>query len=166
MPDPGQPVFLVNVDSDPVRLVIQGRASYTNCAPVQQFIDKVLTAGVRTLHIDFAGCTGMDSTFLGLLAGAALNMRQRTPAGEIVVVNLSARNMELIRNLGLHKLLKVGEAAASPAVPLSAADLKAGAATQETILKAHEDLMKADVGNVAKFQDVVAFLKREAPPKP
>lgn len=165
MPGPGQSVFLVNVDSDPVRLVIQGRASYTNCAPVQQFVDKVLLGGAHALHIDFAGCTGMDSTFLGLLAGAALQMRQRTPAGEVVVLNLSARNLELIRNLGLHKLLKIGTAPGGEST-VAHADLQAGAASQDTILRAHEDLMKADIGNVAKFQDVVAFLKRDAPPKP
>lgn len=165
MPDPGQPVFLVNVDSDPVRLLIQGRASYTNCAPVQQFIDKVLTSGARRLEIDFAGCTGMDSTFLGLLAGAALQIRQGKADGEIVVVNLSARNHELIRNLGLHKLLKIGGTAVSTdSKPMG--ELKGGAVSQETILRAHENLMSADIGNVSKFQDVVAFLKREAPPKP
>lgn len=166
MSEPGQPVFLVNVAGDPVRLVIRGRASYTNCAPVQQFMDRVLASGVGALHIDFAECTGMDSTFLGLLAGGALDMRRRTPPGEIVVTHLSARNLELIRNLGLHKLLKIGDPAAVSSDPVSAADLKPGAASQETILKAHEDLMRADAGNVAKFQDVVVFLKREAPPKP
>ncbi len=165
MPEPGQPVFLVNVDSDSVRLVIQGRASYTNCAPVQQFIDKVIAGGARAVVIDFAGCTGMDSTFLGLLAGAALQMRQSKPDGEIVVVNLSARNHELIRNLGLHKLLKIGADTARPGLKPTA-ELKGEAASQDTILRAHEDLMRADIGNVSKFQDVVAFLKREAPPKP
>ncbi len=173
MSDSGQPVYLVNAEGDPVRLVIQGRASYTNCGPVQQFFDRLSAEGHASLEIDFAACTGMDSTFMGLLAGAAMNLRTRKPTpGEITLRNLSARNSELIRNLGLHRLVKVVEntpeqaASAAPSasgLPTNAANR---AASQETILKAHENLMKADPANVAKFQDVVAFLRREAPPKP
>ena len=51
-------------------------------------------------------------------------------------------------------------------IPVESSDSVNRAASQDTILRAHEDLMKADPSNVAKFQDVVAFLKRDAPPKP
>jgi anti-sigma B factor antagonist len=176
MPDPGQPVYLVNAAGDPVRLIIQGRASYTNCAPVQQFFERHVSESKASLEIDFSGCTGMDSTFMGLLAGAAMHMRQRKPVpGEITLTHLSTRNLELIRNLGLHKLLKVEGAGSNPGfpvhklggeIPVESSDASNKAASQDTILRAHEDLMKADPANVAKFQDVVAFLKREAPPKP
>lgn len=175
MSDPGHPVYLVNAEGDPIRLVIQGRASYTNCGPVQQFLDRIVSEGKTSLDIDFGGCTGMDSTFMGLLAGAAMNMRLRKPEpGEITLRRLSQRNLELIRNLGLHRLLKVADSpfsAQEPAAPAPDAqrlesDAPARSASHETILQAHENLMKADPANVAKFQDVVAFLRREAPPKP
>lgn len=176
MSDPGQPVYLVNAEGDPVRLVIQGRASYTNCGPVQQFFDRIASEGTASLEIDFSACTGMDSTFMGLLAGTAMNLRVRKPVtGEITLRHLSSRNLELIRNLGLHRLVKVVDSpcgpVSSPATPVSGAThLPAQSpnpsASQETILQAHENLMKADPANVAKFQDVVAFLRREAPPKP
>lgn len=176
MSDSGQPVYLVNASGDPVRLVIQGRASYTNCAPVQQFFERHAAESEASLEIDFADCTGMDSTFMGLLAGAAMHMRQRKPvAGEITLTHLSSRNLELIRNLGLHKLLKVEGGGSHPGFPvhrlgeeltLDPAGSANKSASQETILRAHENLMKADRANIAKFQDVVTFLKREAPPKP
>ncbi len=176
MPDPGQPVYLVNTAGNPVRLIIQGRASYTNCAPVQQFFESHVSESRGSLVIDFAGCTGMDSTFMGLLAGAAIHMRQSKPVtGEITLTHLSARNLELIRNLGLHKLLKIEGGDSTPGfpvhklgeeIPVEPEGTSNKAASQETILHAHEDLMKADPANIAKFQDVVAFLKREAPPKP
>lgn len=174
MPESGQSVYLVSTDGDPVRLVIKGRASYTNCGPLQQFFERVTSEGKAGIVIDFAECSGMDSTFMGLLAGAAIQIKQRAVPGEITLKNLSSRNQELIRNLGLHRLLKVCEntGPSHPGFPvekLSSPDgsiASAAPASQETILKAHEDLMKADPANVAKFQDVVAFLKRDNPPRP
>ena len=174
MPESGQSVYLVSTEDDPVRLIIKGRASYTNCGPLQQFFERIASGPKSGILIDFAECSGMDSTFMGLLAGAAMQMKHRATPGEITLRNLSSRNLELIRNLGLHRLLKIAEntGPSHPGFPvekLSSAESaipKPGAASQEAILKAHEDLMKADPANVAKFQDVVAFLKRDNPPKP
>lgn len=171
MSGPGQPIYLVNVEGDPVRLLVRGRASYTNCAPVQQFLDRITAEGDASLEIDFSECTGMDSTFMGLLAGSAIHMRRRATPGEISLVNLSPHNLELIRNLGLHRLLRVVGASGSTIFPAHklATDLPESptrAASHETILRAHEDLMQVDPMNVSKFQDVVAFMKRGAPPKP
>ena len=52
----------------------------------------------------------MDSTFLGVLAGIALELRKRTPKGSLVLARMGQRNLELIRNLGLHQLLTVDTA--------------------------------------------------------
>ena len=174
MPDSGQSVYFVSDEGDTVRLAIRGRASYVNCAPVQQFLDRLVAAGMTSLEIDFSGCTGMDSTFMGLIAGTAMEFRNRRPTpGEITLIRLSPRNLELVRNLGLHRLLKIAPAEPPPATPQDPSgekldgDRAAGQiASQETILRAHEDLMRADPTNVPKFRDVVEFLKRDAPPKP
>jgi len=170
MPDSAQSVYFVNADGDPVRLAIKGRASYTNCSPAQVFLERVTGEGESSLLVDFADCTGMDSTFLGLLAGAALRVKGRKPTpGTVTLTGLSPRNLELVRNLGLHRLMtvdgatppaSVGGAGLAPAAPGHAA------ASQDTILRAHEDLMRIDPANDAKFRDVVTFLRREAPPKP
>lgn len=169
MPDSAQSVYFVNADGDPVRFAIKGRASYTNCAPAQQFLERVTGDGASSLIIDFSDCTGMDSTFLGLLAGAALRIKGRHPTpGTLTLTGLSPRNLELVRNLGLHRLMTVDGAPGDPAKAVSGLAPEAGkaAASQETILRAHEDLMRIDPANDAKFRDVVTFLKREAPPKP
>ncbi|MCA0305249.1 MAG: hypothetical protein LCH95_22845, partial [Proteobacteria bacterium] len=54
-------------------------------------------------------------TALGVLAGAAIELRKRKPVGSIVVTRAAPRNLELMRNLGLHRLLTIdaGEAAGS-----------------------------------------------------
>jgi hypothetical protein len=102
----------------------------------------------------------MDSTFLGILAGTAIQLRKLTPVGELVVGNLSKRNYELICNLGLQNLLTVAKdqtAASETFDPLQNQEVS----DAKNILKAHENLTAADQDNVAKFQDVIAFLRNQ-----
>ena len=104
----------------------------------------------------------MDSTFLGMVAGAALKIHKS--GGEMVLVNLNDRNRELIDNLGIFKLVKIAEDPS--AMPkLTSEFLPANNATHANILSAHENLVEADSSNKTKFEDVIAFLKRETESK-
>jgi anti-sigma B factor antagonist len=160
------PVFLVHTNGDPVVLVIAGRASYLNCAPVAQFFEKLIKQGRRRFVIDFPRCTGMDSTFLGLIAGAALEATKAQPPGGLCLMGLSPRNLELVRNLGLHRILGVDcgdypmNFSPDQARALVAPDQQE-LASARLILKAHENLVAADAANLGKFQDVLAFLKTQ-----
>ncbi len=167
MADETQNVFLVDTYSDPVVMLVNGRASYLNCAPAGQFFDKMVQTGKTHIVVDFARCTSMDSTFLGLLAGCALALEQKK--GTLTLTRLSERNLELVRNLGLHRILNV-EAdpkklcfeceGAEKATPLTTLD-KTEIANARLILKAHENLVAADEGNLTKFQDVITALKQD-----
>ena len=105
---------------------------------------------------------GMDSTFLGMVAGAALKIHKT--GGEMVLLNLNDRNMELIDNLGIYKLVNVEEDKSAMPKP-SAEFLPANNATHANILNAHENLVEADSSNKTKFEDVITFLKKETQSK-
>ena len=154
--------FLVEVKSDSARLMVVGRASYLNCKGVADFFDRLFEKGIcRTFCADFKTCTGMDSTFLGILAGAALRFRRMTPQGEMTLLNLSERNLELVENLGLDKILTVDKSRCkAPFCDDSA--VPNAPASRGTMLEAHENLVEADASNLEKFEDVISFLKREA----
>jgi anti-sigma B factor antagonist len=166
MANDAQPVYLVLATTDPVVLAINGRASYLNCAPVAQFFDKMLKLGRKRFILDFNRCTGMDSTFLGIVTGVAGATRSGEMAG-VTLMGLSPRNLELVRNLGLHRLATVdcGEYpmnfSTNKAQTLSA-PAQQELASAKLILKAHENLVAADEGNREKFQDVLTFLKGQA----
>lgn len=158
------PVFLVDAYSEPVILRIQGRASFLNCAPVRDFFDRVAEMGKRSVVIDFQDCTGMDSTFLGIMAGAALEFRKLDPPGDFTLVRLSQRNLELVRNLGLHRILNVETGDFEMAFdPSKGESLQSGGQSEKDnaamVLKAHECLVEADSANQKKFQDVLSFLR-------
>jgi anti-anti-sigma factor len=169
MSEPIQPTFLVSAYSDPVVVQINGKANYLNCNTFREFIEKIVSEGKSRIVLDFENCKGMDSTFLGILAGTALELRKQTPAGVLIICKLGERNHELVCNLGLQNLLTIGEDL--PECPDAAAEAEFSAlknvevSNAKNVLNAHENLVKADTENAAKFQDVIAFLKNQVEAK-
>lgn len=164
MPETETPVFLIDAYSEPVILRIQGRASFLNCAPVRDFFDRIAEMGKRSVVIDFQDCTGMDSTFLGIMAGAALEFRKLEPPGDFTLVRLSQRNLELVRNLGLHRIMNVETGDFQMAFNICKTEALNCATQSEVdnakmVLRAHECLVEADSSNQKKFQDVLSFLR-------
>ena len=159
-----RPTFLVDPHSDPVVVRIDGRACFQNSACLRDFVGEMLRQGKTRFVLDFTSCASMDSTFLGVLAGAALELKKTTPAGSLVLSRVGPRNLELIRNLGLHRLLTVDAGDfpmnfAGRGTALDCAPDRTELEQARLVLEAHENLCTADEANRAKFQDVLSFLK-------
>ena len=168
MPD-NQPVFLVNPHTDPVVVRINGRASYLNSSPLREFFSIAVKQMRRNVLIDFSNCTSIDSTFLGIVAGAALDFMDAEPPLRIKLAALSPRNLELVKNLGLERLTIVLQD--TPPAPLQTPEpgkeqaLAADRIGQEDrvrmIISAHEHLVKCDESNAERFQDVLTFMRKQ-----
>lgn len=158
-----KPVFMVDASSDPVFVRVTGRANFQNSACLRDFVAEILRQGKTRFVMDFQNCTSMDSTFLGVLAGVALDLRRRAGGGSIVLARMAPRNLELVRNLGLHRLLTIdsGDLPAATAAREAVLDCKLQSELEQArlVLEAHENLVVADESNRSKFQDVLAFLK-------
>jgi anti-anti-sigma regulatory factor len=162
MSDSTPPVFLVDAYADPVVIRIEGRASFMNSAAVKDFVAEMRRQGKTRFVIDFQRCASMDSTFLGVLAGIALELRKLTPPGVLILARAGERNLELIHNLGLHRLAIVDSAAPAMAASVGqvlTVEKKGELENTKLVLEAHENLVAADDANVAKFQDVLTFLR-------
>lgn len=168
MPDSSKPVYLVDALSDPVVVRIEGRASLQNSGCLRDFIQEMLCRGKTRFVLDFQHCASMDSTFLGVLAGAALELRKAGPGGSLVIARTSQRNLELIRSLGLHRLLTVDPGDAVNAnccvTPLECRE-RTEIEMARIVLEAHENLVSADEANRGKFQDVLTFLRNRVEQK-
>lgn len=158
-----KPVYLVDAYSNPVVVRIEGRACFQNSAGLRDFIAEVVRQGKTRFVFDFQHCASMDSTFLGVLAGAAIELRKSTPPGSLVLARVGPRNLELIRNLGLHRLLTVDAGDFPMNFDKCATALQCGDRSElenaRLVLEAHENLVNVDEANRIKFQDVLAFLK-------
>lgn len=163
MADSSAPVFLVDAYADPVVVRIYGRASFMNSGGLKDFLSAMIRDGKRRFVVDFRQCASMDSTFLGVLAGAAIELRRQNPPGQLTLARVGERNLELIRNLGLHRLAIVdpGVLAMDSTTPGQALTNQARTEVENArlMLEAHENLVATDPANAAKFQDVLTFLK-------
>ncbi len=165
---------------------VVGRGSFQNSGCLKAFYQQLLKEGVHRFVVDLEACSYLDSTFLGILLGLGLKLKEGGN-GLLHILNASPRNLELLKNLGLDRLINIDAAdagvaprsvtPASPGVNGSGLrdDAKAIEKTAEemacpvptrqeaapTILEAHEALMEFDARNVPKFKDVVEFLRED-----
>ena len=163
MEEKQQPVYKFHAEGDSVFTKVNGRASYLNCAPLKEFFHAQVAAGRRCFAIDFEGCSSMDSTFLGILVGVALELRKTDPPGSMALLRLGERNLDVVRNLGIHRLVSVDNV--NSKVDFSTAnsiESNGGRvlADEELIRDAHVRLSELNENNARLFQDVVGFLEK------
>ena len=164
MADETNPTFMVDVSGRPITVILHGRANFLNCSPLRTFLRKMFDQGERVFLLDFSDCTGMDSTFLGILAGAALEARWTEPKGELQLTGLDDRNLELVKNLGLQRIVTILDKPVSTddsAAKGLSGEVQAEEQKKEMLIGAHENLVKVDDANLNKFQDLLTFLRNE-----
>jgi anti-anti-sigma factor len=162
--------ILVGHVGDAFWIRIDGKGCFQNSVHVKEVIQKMLARSQRKFVIDLDRCPMMDSTFMGTLTGAALNLTE-SGGGTIAVVNANARNQQLLSSLGLDSLLDVdsdgsvwAKERAEVANALTEHDAEAAITKTEQaehVLAAHQALCEANQANAIRFQDVIDFLQRE-----
>jgi anti-sigma B factor antagonist len=139
---------------------VSDKASYLNCSPVRDFILNRLESGKTSFVVDFEQCKSIDSTFLGILVSLAIKVKS---SGSLTLLNLRDRNLETVRNLGIHKIAIVstesfGELDETVSIDESGAETKA---STRLIYEAHKSLMDLNQKNQKLFCDVVKFLEQK-----
>lgn len=163
--------ILVARDGNLAFVKVVGRGSFQNSGCLQSFYRKLLKDGANRFVIDLDVCTYLDSTFLGILLGLGLQLKN-SGNGLLRILNASTRNLELLRNLGLDRLFLIeGRSVENGAGHLNGVkdtelrEIECPRPTREeaapTILEAHENLIEFDPRNVPKFKDVVEFLRED-----
>jgi anti-sigma B factor antagonist len=145
---------------------VVGRGSFQNSSCFKAFYQKLLKDRVSRFVVDLGACTYLDSTFLGILLGLALKLKE-AGEGRLHILNASQRNLELLRNLGLDRLIIIDsqnvEMNGVMEKPLEEVKCSEPSRTEAapTILEAHKNLMEFDARNISKFKDVVEFLRED-----
>ena len=158
--------FKVHITPERAFVKVLNKASYLNCDPLRKFFEEQTKIGQKNFVLDFHSCSSLDSTFLGILVGVALEIRQGEDQGSLVLLNLRGRNLETVCNLGIHQIAHVCQQGTSHDRELEdiRMDSSGNAADAETIYHAHKALMNLNEKNMKVFSDVVSYLEQKKGP--
>jgi len=148
----------------------EGKGSFVNSPAVKAFGDARIAAGETSLVVDLAACTGMDSTFMGTLAGMAARL-SAIGAGSLQIAEPGERNRRSLEDLGLDFLMQIDPPDAAwrgrvdeirsrlsaPHQPGSAGRLE----RTRHVLEAHQTLSGINEKNAGIFSGVVTLLEDE-----
>ncbi len=147
-----------------------GKGSFANSPIVKQIADNAIDEGISLIVIDMEACTGIDSTFMGTLAGIA--GRLRPIGGSVQLTTLNERCQNAIEGLGLDVLLEVEPLEApwrgkvnlirenlgeEPAPMVKLSDLE----HSKHVLNSHITLSELNESNANKFKAVTEGLTEE-----
>lgn len=162
--------ILVGQIGDVFWLRVDGKGCFQNSVSVKSAVQDRIDSGVRDFVFDLDRCPMMDSTFLGTLTGVARDLRD-CGGGTVTVLNVNARNQQLLSSLGLDHILDVDvDGSAWPDERRQAAcELEHCASpgpickTEQAahVLEAHQALCEANAANSSRFRDVIEFLEKE-----
>jgi anti-anti-sigma factor len=135
----------------------EGLANMKTAPALHNFLQRARSEGVTSVYIDLSGCTGMDSTFMGLLVGTSQLFSDA--GGRLAVVKPNELCLRLLRMLGVDEVVTVVSDVEVPTAEY--VDIEGDGSVDHTtraalMRKAHQDLASLNDGNKAKFS---AFLK-------
>jgi anti-sigma B factor antagonist len=137
---------------------------------MKSFGDERIAAGEHLMVVDLAACSGMDSTFMGTLAGMAARL-SAMDGGLLQIADPGERNRRSLEDLGLDFLMEINPPAAVWRGKVDA--IRGGlkppqmlgplGMLQRTkhVLEAHQTLSGVSDRNAREFAGVVDMLKEQ-----
>lgn len=161
----GSPTSLSVCVRDHVACVrVGGRATFSSSVDFKKLLQQLQADGCTKIILDLKECTLMDSTFLGVLAGAAMKCeaaRKNGGAQSIDLFQASERILELLDNLGVLPLFAVLTEAPQLGVFQRVGDGQASRLElNRACFEAHKTLMNMSPDNERRFKDATEFFEK------
>jgi len=137
---------------------------------MKTFGEARIDAGETCLVVDLGACCGMDSTFMGTIAGLASRLSD-TEGGVLQIAAAGDRNRRSFQELGLDfliainppspawedRLVAIRSALNPPQAPGTIGQIQRA----EHVLEAHQNLIGINDKNAHTFEEVVNLLENE-----
>lgn len=137
-----------------------GLANMKNAPMLDSFLREAIGQGALQVCVDLSACSGMDSTFMGLLVGFSQELVR--VKGHLVVVNPTTQNLRLLDMLGVSAVLPViaqVEPAELEFVVIPGNPTVSPAQRMDIVRRAHQNLIGLNAANEAKFSAFLAALE-------
>lgn len=155
---------LATCDERIVYCQVVGAANMNNSSPFEAFARRAIELGYREFILDFSGCEGIDSTFLGIVLGLRLGRGGMSgQRSQVTAVNVGAEVLATIAEVGIDRLIEIVPAPVTlPKVPLERLERDCSDDERlDMILTAHETLCELDDENRRRFGAFVSLLRHE-----
>jgi anti-sigma B factor antagonist len=156
-----QATLSVALSTDQANIKVNGRATFECTENLKFFCSSALAKNISSLYINMQNCTGMDSTFMGMLA--KISMEARKKKIEVAMILINKENKKNLFSLGLKKLFTFPEQQDVQGDKWT--DLETTKTPQveqrQNIIDAHQTLIDVHEDNRQEFQDIVDFLNAE-----
>jgi anti-anti-sigma regulatory factor len=150
----------------------EGKGSFMNSPVLKTFGDLRISGGERLIVVDLGACTGMDSTFMGTLAGLATRLSAIDGGGALHIAEPGERNRRSLEDLGLDFLMeidppmavwrgRVDEIRLHLGSPLAGAGALGQVQRARHVLEAHQTLSDVNEKNAREFGGVVTMLEED-----
>ena len=146
-----------------------------NSPLIKRFGESRIEDGESLLVVDLAACSGMDSTFMGTLAGMASRL-SAADGGVLQVAEADERNHRSLEDLGLDFLMQINPQEApwqdgldeirSSLEPVESEDAISQMQRAKLCLEAHEKLSDLSDKNAREFDQVVGTLRKQISDEP
>lgn len=166
-PTPTSPFAAARSD-DAIYLQINGLGSMVNAPTVEVFAQKAIEEGAAQFVFDLANCTGVDSTFMGMILALSNQLRELdADSAGIVLINVDDHAEKQLSSVGVDAFVTLKQGRTKLPKKLRLTELSAVEASDKQRLKlmvrAHRELVAADERNRAKFgaflESIVAELE-------
>jgi anti-anti-sigma regulatory factor len=149
---------------------LEGKGSFQNSPALKAIGDARIADGENRVVVDLEGCSGMDSTFMGTLAGLATRLAA-VEGGGLMIAEPGERNRRSLEDLGLDFLMEIDPPSAVWRGKVD--DIRNSLKSSESIepiargprgrhvLEAHQNLSNINERNARSFSTVVNMLEKD-----
>jgi anti-anti-sigma factor len=143
---------------------IAGRANFTSSVDFKKLLQQLQEDGCTEIVLDLTECSIMDSTFLGVLAGAGMKANTARDEGRQCLIELyhpADRILELLDNLGVLNLFTILQDAPQLGSFQRVDESRTTRVElNRTCFEAHKTLMNTSPDNERRFKDATEFFEK------
>lgn len=147
----------------------EGKGSFLQSPALKECAEKRRTKGETRFVIDLEACSGMDSTFMGLLAGLASRVSKED--GVVMIASPGDKNRRSLEDLGLDCLLQIAPSDAAwvgkeaeiraQLNPYSQHRMPDAKVRAQHVLDSHRTLASTSDDNAKRFATVLQVLEED-----
>lgn len=158
--------ILVAVFDKTIYIKPMGHATQENCLGLPDFIKAMFRQGCMSVTFDLEDCRAMDSTFLGVVASAAMSSAHGRGKG-VLIVNANEQAKHEFEMIGLVPVVAFKEEHCEPPPDLELSQIDFVHLPNnereriEKIKEVHEQLIELNERNRRNFQGFIDMLEEE-----